>query len=93
MVIKYTKIFYCKTLKNLPKFGFFGLKTNHLATLMYMCTVCANKIWTKNFTPQKVDANNFPQKMYAAAVAQQKGKKNKRQSQKIPGLRHIPRKV
>jgi hypothetical protein len=32
--IKYTYIFHCKTLQNLPKFGFFGLKTNHLATLM-----------------------------------------------------------
>jgi hypothetical protein len=31
--IKYNIIFHCKTLQNLPKFGFFGLKTNHLATL------------------------------------------------------------
>jgi hypothetical protein len=31
--IKYTDIFHCKTLQNLPKFGFLGLKTNHLATL------------------------------------------------------------
>jgi hypothetical protein len=30
--IKYTSIFYCKTLQNLPKFG---LKTNHLATLTH----------------------------------------------------------
>jgi hypothetical protein len=31
--IKSTNFFQCKTLQNLPKFGFFGLKTNHLATL------------------------------------------------------------
>jgi hypothetical protein len=31
--IKSTNIFQCKTLQYLPKFGFFGLKTNHLATL------------------------------------------------------------
>jgi hypothetical protein len=31
--IKYTIIFHSKTLQNLPKFGFFCLKTNHLATL------------------------------------------------------------
>jgi hypothetical protein len=44
--IKYTYIFHCKTIQNLPKVGF--LKTNHLATLdypyshlvlhMYICT-------------------------------------------------------
>jgi hypothetical protein len=28
-----SNIFQCKTLQNLPQFGFFGLKTNHLATL------------------------------------------------------------
>jgi hypothetical protein len=33
MVIKYTNIFHCKTLQNLPKLGFFGLKICHLATL------------------------------------------------------------
>jgi hypothetical protein len=33
MVIKYTKIFYFKTLQKLPKIGIFDLKTNHLATL------------------------------------------------------------
>jgi hypothetical protein len=35
MVIKYATIFQCKTLQNLPKLGFFGLKTNHLATLLW----------------------------------------------------------
>jgi hypothetical protein len=34
MVIKYTKIFHCKTLQNLPKIGGFGSKTDHLATLI-----------------------------------------------------------
>jgi hypothetical protein len=34
MVIKYTKILHRKTLQNLPKLGFLGLKTNHLATLL-----------------------------------------------------------
>jgi hypothetical protein len=33
MVIKYTNIYYSKALQNLPKFGIFGLKTKHLATL------------------------------------------------------------
>jgi hypothetical protein len=34
MAIKCTKIFYCKTLQNLPKIGNFGLKIYHLATLV-----------------------------------------------------------
>jgi hypothetical protein len=34
MGIKCTNIFRSKDLKNLPKLGFFGLKTNHLATLL-----------------------------------------------------------
>jgi hypothetical protein len=34
MVIKYTNIYHSKAIKNLPKFGIFGLKTNHLATLV-----------------------------------------------------------
>jgi hypothetical protein len=33
MVIKYSNIYHSKALQNLPKFGIFGLKTNHLATL------------------------------------------------------------
>jgi hypothetical protein len=35
MVIKYTNIYHSKALQNLPKFGLFGLKTNHLATLVH----------------------------------------------------------
>jgi hypothetical protein len=35
--INYTSIFQCKTLQNLPKIWIFGLKTNHLATLLSMC--------------------------------------------------------
>jgi hypothetical protein len=34
MAIKYTKIFRSKTLQNLPKLVIFGLKTNHLVTLL-----------------------------------------------------------
>jgi hypothetical protein len=34
MVIKCTIIFYCKNLQNLPKIGIFGLKINHLGTLV-----------------------------------------------------------
>jgi hypothetical protein len=34
MVIKYTNIYHSNALQNLPKFGIFGLKTNHLATLL-----------------------------------------------------------
>jgi hypothetical protein len=33
MTIKYTNLFDSKALQNLPKFGFFGLKIYHLATL------------------------------------------------------------
>jgi hypothetical protein len=33
MVIKYTSIYHSKALQNVPKLGFFGLKTNPLATL------------------------------------------------------------
>jgi hypothetical protein len=36
MVIKYTNIFHSKVVQNLPKIGIFGLKINHLATLMLM---------------------------------------------------------
>jgi hypothetical protein len=34
MIIKYNNIFYSKALQILPKYGFFGLKPNHLATLL-----------------------------------------------------------
>jgi hypothetical protein len=34
MVIKYTNIYQSKALQKLPKFVIFGLKTNHLATLI-----------------------------------------------------------
>jgi hypothetical protein len=33
MAIKFTNTFHCMTLENFPKFGFFGLKIYHLATL------------------------------------------------------------
>jgi hypothetical protein len=36
MVIKYTNIYHSNALQNIPKFGIFGLKINHLATLI--CT-------------------------------------------------------
>jgi hypothetical protein len=38
MVIKYTNIYHSKALRNLPKFGIFGLKTNHQATLVTLWT-------------------------------------------------------
>jgi hypothetical protein len=31
MVIEYTNLFHCKTLPNLPKLGFFGLKSGNPA--------------------------------------------------------------
>jgi hypothetical protein len=34
MGMKFANIFHCNTLQNLPKFGFFGLKIHHLATLI-----------------------------------------------------------
>jgi hypothetical protein len=46
MIIKFTNNFYFKALQNLPKLGFFGMKTYHLATLHYtaarMTGVCDN---------------------------------------------------
>jgi hypothetical protein len=50
---KYTNIFHSKALQNIPKFGFFGLKINHLATL------------TTSFPEIAIDASeggNSPQK-------------------------------
>jgi hypothetical protein len=52
MVIKYTKIFHCKTRQNLPKIGIFGLKTNHLATLVG--TVSKNKKSCENQCDQNL---------------------------------------
>jgi hypothetical protein len=34
MVIKYTNIYHSKAFQNFTKIGIFGLKTNHLATLL-----------------------------------------------------------
>jgi hypothetical protein len=34
MVLKFTNSLHCKTLQNAPKFGLFGLKIYHLATLV-----------------------------------------------------------
>jgi hypothetical protein len=34
MATKYTNIFHCKNLQNLPEIEIFGLKINHLATLV-----------------------------------------------------------
>jgi hypothetical protein len=36
MAIKYNNIYHSEALQNLPKFGIFGLKTNHLATLLIL---------------------------------------------------------
>jgi hypothetical protein len=41
MSIKYINTFHCKTLQNLPKLGFFGLKIYHLATLVTRVTAKA----------------------------------------------------
>jgi hypothetical protein len=43
MVIKYTNIYHSKALQHLPKFGIFGLRTNHLATLVTPDEVAAMK--------------------------------------------------
>jgi hypothetical protein len=34
VMVKNTNIYHSKALQNLPNFGIFGLKTNHLATLL-----------------------------------------------------------
>jgi hypothetical protein len=49
MVINYTNIFHYRALQNIPKFGVFGLKINHLATL--------------HFTARKKKANSLVQEL------------------------------
>jgi hypothetical protein len=43
MVIKFTDIYHSRALQNLPKFGIFGLKTNHLATLVATDGILSNQ--------------------------------------------------
>jgi hypothetical protein len=38
MTIKYINIFQSEALTIFPKIGIFGLKTNHLATLLWIAT-------------------------------------------------------
>jgi hypothetical protein len=55
MVIKYSNIFNYKTLQNLTQIGIFGLKTNHLVTLLYTNAVL--KLYTNavlKFNPDNV---------------------------------------
>jgi hypothetical protein len=49
MSIKYTHIFHSKTLQNIPKLEFFGLKINHLGTLLVHkeLIVCKVIIWLR----------------------------------------------
>jgi hypothetical protein len=42
LVIKFTNILHSKALQNIPKWIFFGLKINHLATLL---TTTGNKLF------------------------------------------------
>jgi hypothetical protein len=58
MVIQYTNIYHSKVLQNLPKFGIFGLKTNHLATLHKPCAWVCNLVWTFFLIFGKVYKNN-----------------------------------
>jgi hypothetical protein len=61
MIIKYTNIYRSKALQNLPKFGIFGWKTNHLATLI-RC-----RCWTLRFL-RKVFGQIFVVKNYSQAL-------------------------
>jgi hypothetical protein len=45
MAIKYINILQSKALQNLYKLGFFGLKRNHLATLVKSIDRNLDKIW------------------------------------------------
>jgi hypothetical protein len=45
---KYINIFQSKALQNCPKFGFFGLKINHLATLLATLNFLKSKYILKN---------------------------------------------
>jgi hypothetical protein len=49
MSIKYTNILHCKTLRKVPKFRFFGLKTNHLANLLRLRLGWASQISKQSF--------------------------------------------
>jgi hypothetical protein len=50
MTIKCINIFNSKALQNLPKFGCFGLKTNHLASIKLCKTRHANAILMSEFS-------------------------------------------
>jgi hypothetical protein len=51
MAIKYINFFQSKALQNLPKIGIFGLKTNHLATLVVEFNIVPLKfIWASVHT-------------------------------------------
>jgi hypothetical protein len=58
--INYINNYHCKTLQNLPKFGFFGLETNHLATLVEDCILSVN---ARNF-PTKTLTSYFWEKRF-----------------------------
>jgi hypothetical protein len=46
MVIKYTNIFNCKALQNIPKLGILGIKKYHLATLIL--SLCQARFYCRN---------------------------------------------
>jgi hypothetical protein len=66
MAIEYTDLFNSEALLNLPKFGNFGLKVNHLATLAYIAIKKIARIECTSFSQIGVmDDKNFKSKKMA----------------------------
>jgi hypothetical protein len=61
---KYIDIFHCKTLQNLPKLGFFGLKIYHLATLGSALPRFL-RLYHSVFRSGPVNGNDHPQREHA----------------------------
>jgi hypothetical protein len=65
MAIEYTDLFNSEALLNLPKFGNFGLKVNHLATLAYIAIKKIARIECTSFSQIGVmDDKNFKSKKW-----------------------------
>jgi hypothetical protein len=60
MAKEYTNLFHSKDLQNLPKLVFFGLKTNHLATLIGNVTKIPGGESNPRSTGREID--HWPQK-------------------------------
>jgi hypothetical protein len=84
MAIKYINIFQSKALQNLPKLGFFGLKTNHLATLFFDVGISSQKKSRFSMATEQRTLEEMPPKVklsgtfHISMEARIGGKKNNR---------------